>query len=156
MGEEERKGGEEEAAAAAARVAEQARELQDAAAALLTRTRAEEEALRRRAAALQGELRRLRKAAAAHADSDKVRLLTRAPAIHLSLCVRVRACLPSPPLRECACRRAERPEEIARGGAPRVFATPLAGLCVPRRWAVGGWRGGGGAGSPGRSARVEL
>ena len=126
MGEEERKGGgggEEEAAAAAARVAEQARELQDAAAALLTRTRAEEDALHRRAAALQGELRRLRKAAA-HADSDKVRLLTRAPAIHLSLCVRVRvrACLPSPPLRECACRRVERLEGIARGGAPRVFA----------------------------------
>ena len=122
MGEERKGGGGgEEAAAAAARAAEQARELQDAAAALLTRTRAEEEALRRRAAALQGELRRLRKAAA-HADSDKVRLLTRAPAIHLSLCVRVRACLPSPPLRECACRRAERPEEIARGGAPRVFA----------------------------------
>ena len=88
MGEEERKGGGggEEAAAAAARAAEQARELQDAAAALLTRTRAEEEALRRRAAALQGELRRLRKAAA-HADSDKVRLLTRARALSLSVCV---------------------------------------------------------------------
>ncbi|KAF8712909.1 hypothetical protein HU200_028689 [Digitaria exilis] len=78
MGEERKGGGEEEAAtAAAARAAEQARELQDEAAALLTRTRAEEEALRRRAAALQGELRRLRKAAAAVAanapDSDKVR-----------------------------------------------------------------------------------
>nr|CAB3482160.1 unnamed protein product [Digitaria exilis] len=77
MGEERKGGGEEEAAtAAAARAAEQARELQDEAAALLTRTRAEEEALRRRAAALQGELRRLRKAAAAVAanapDSDKV------------------------------------------------------------------------------------
>lgn len=71
---EERMGGEEEAAAAA-RAAEQARELQDAAAALLTRTRAEEEALRRRAAALQEELRRLRKAASAHADSEKVRSL---------------------------------------------------------------------------------
>nr|CAB3480008.1 unnamed protein product [Digitaria exilis] len=76
MGEERKGGGEEEAAtAAAARAAEQARELQDEAAALLTRTRAEEEALRRRAVALQGELRRLRKAAAAAVnapDSDKV------------------------------------------------------------------------------------
>ncbi|XP_066352500.1 uncharacterized protein [Miscanthus floridulus] len=73
MGEERKGGGggEDGAAAAAARAAEQARDLQDAAAALLTRTRAEE-ALRRLAAALQGELRRLHEAAAAHADSDKV------------------------------------------------------------------------------------
>ena len=90
---EERKGGGEDGAAAAARAAEQARELQDAAAALLTRTRAEEEALRRRAAALQGELRRLREAATAHADSDKVRSSRRTPA----LCVSVRARVPPEP-----------------------------------------------------------
>ncbi|CAD6342531.1 unnamed protein product [Miscanthus lutarioriparius] len=66
-GGEERDGGGGEDGAA-----EQARDLQDAAAALLTRARAEEEALRRRAAAVQGELRRLCEAAAAHADSDKV------------------------------------------------------------------------------------
>jgi len=80
-------------AVAAARAAEQARDLQDAAAALLTRTRAEEEALRRRAAALQGELRRLHEAAAAHADSDKVRSSRRTPA----LCVSVRARVPPEP-----------------------------------------------------------
>ncbi|XP_062196548.1 uncharacterized protein LOC133899568 [Phragmites australis] len=67
---QEKKGGEEEAAAA--RAAERARELQDAASGLLSRTRAEEEVLRRRAAALVEELRRLRRAVAAHADSEKV------------------------------------------------------------------------------------
>jgi hypothetical protein len=103
MSEEERKGGGgggDDGAAAAARAAEQARELQDAAAALLTRTRAEEEALRRRAAALQGELRRLREAAAAHADSEKVRcsqlILPTLRARALCVCPLARACLPNP------------------------------------------------------------
>lgn len=159
MGEEERKGGgggEEAAAAAAARAAEQARELQDAAAALLTRTRAEEEALRRRAAALQGELRRLRKAAA-HADSDKVRLLARARALCVRACVPASRAEPS---------RAEPPRVRARVGGWRGWRRSLAaarlGFSLAAGWALraasvgGGWRGGGGAGSPGRSARADL
>lgn len=127
MSEEERKGGGgggDDGAAAAARAAEQARELQDAAAALLTRTRAEEEALRRRAAALQGELRRLREAAAAHADSDKVRLsMLLSDALALSVCAR--ALLPPDPppvlLRPAvdACRWADTLEEIALRAALR-------------------------------------
>lgn len=60
-------GGEEDDAA------EQVRELQDAAAGLLTQTWAEEEALCRRATALWAELRPLREAGAAPADSEKVR-----------------------------------------------------------------------------------
>ena len=144
MGEERKGGGGgEEAAAAAARAAEQARELQDAAAALLTRTRAEEEALRRRAAALQGELRRLRKAAA-HADSDKVRLLTRARALSLSVCV------PASRAPPCASARVG-----GRRGRRRSLAAARVGFSR-RRWLgsacrVGGrWVGGVGAVAPDR------
>jgi hypothetical protein len=137
-------GEEEETTAATARAAEQARELQDAAAALLTRTRAEEEALRRRAAALKEELRRLRKAASAHADSEKVRC-SPTPAYHSLSVPRVRACvLPS------RCEWAELPDQSlppdcrARLGFHALLFRP----CV----SVGGDR----AGAAGPDRRGDL